>query len=170
MCLLLINFSFRLDLIFIRGKRGNKVAVLITYPIKLCIEALNATRHEVGVNTENKYIFAAPTRGSKGYLRGNDCMYAVVQKCQLKKTEAIKSTPLRKYIATVSQILDLKENKVEWLARHMGHDLNIHKTYYRLQGHTLELAKVSKLLIAVDNGKAAKFMGKNLDDVVLEGE
>jgi len=55
----------------------------------------------------------------------------------LKHPQAIKSTPLRKSIATVSQILDLKENEVEWLARHMGHDLNIHKQYYRLQDHTL---------------------------------
>ena len=96
-------------------------------------------------------------------------MAKVVEDCGLKCPQALKSTPLRKYIATVSQVLDLKDNEVEWLARHMGHDVNIHKKYYRLQEHTLELAKVSKLLLAVESGSAANFVGKTLDELQLEG-
>ena len=160
---------FRLDLVFIRGKRGNKVAILLTKTMKVCIEALIRTRNLVGVQKENKYIFAAPTRGSLSYLRGNDCMAKVVEDCGLKCPQAFKSIPLRKYIATVSQVLDLKDNEVEWLARHMGHDVNIHKKYYRLKEHTLELAKVSKLLLAVESGTAANFIGKTLDELQLEG-
>ena len=157
-----VLFWFRLDLVFIRGKRGNKVAVLLTYPIEVCIEELIKTGGVVRVE--------APSRRSKGYLWGNDCMSTVVGKCELKRPQAIKSTPVRKYIATVSQVLDMKDNELEWLARHMGHNVRIHKQYYRLQDHILELAKVIKLLLAMENGKAANFMRKKLDDVVLEGQ
>ncbi|KAJ8312096.1 hypothetical protein KUTeg_009469 [Tegillarca granosa] len=54
-------------------------------------------------------------------------------------------------------------NELKWLANHMGHSLAIHKNFYRLQEQTLELAKVSKLLIATDDGQAHKFAGKSLD-------
>ncbi|KAJ8315453.1 LOW QUALITY PROTEIN: hypothetical protein KUTeg_007603 [Tegillarca granosa] len=48
-------------------------------------------------------------------------------------------------------IIDLGPNQEqEWLANHMGHNLSVHKQYYRLQEQTLELAKVSKLLLAVE--------------------
>ena len=55
------------------------------------------------------------------------------------------------------------------MARHMGHDVNIHKEYYHLQDHTLELAKVSKLLLAFDEGNTGNFAGKKLDDITLKG-
>ena len=62
-------------------------------------------------------------------------------------------------------------NKMELmeLARHMGHDLSVHKKFYRLQEDVIELAKVSKLLIAVEDGRAADYAGKSLDDIDLDG-
>ena len=50
----------------------------------------------------------------------------------LCKTENITSTKLRKYVATVSQILNLEENELETMERFMGHDINIHPAFYRL--------------------------------------
>ena len=145
--------------------------VLMTKDVVQSIEVLTKTRNDVGVNPKNLYIFAAPTRDSTSPLRGNDCVLNVVSQCTgLISPATIRSTKVRKYVATVSQVLDLHDNEVEWLARHMGHDVNVHKQYYRLQDHTLELAKVSKLLIAVDEGRAGDFIGKKLDDITLEGE
>ena len=172
----LCEFSFyeqyfcRLDLVYVRGKRGNKVPILLTAEVKDGIEALISTRGVAGVHEENKYVFAAPTRDSKHHLRGSECVSAVLKRCPgLQFPEAVQSTKLRKYIATVSQIVDLKDNELEWLSRHLGHDINVHREYYRLQEHTLELAKISKLLLAVDNGSADKWAGKTLDDIELDG-
>ncbi|XP_033729775.1 uncharacterized protein LOC117318966 [Pecten maximus] len=50
----------------------------------------------------------------------------------------------------------------------MGHTLSVHRQYYQLQEQTLELAKVSKLLIASDAGHAHKYSGKSLDNIALE--
>ena len=88
----------------------------------------------------------------------------------MKHPEAIQSIKLRKYVATVSQILSLEDNELDWLARHLGHDIAVHREYYRLQDSTLELAKVSKLLMAVDQGKAAQYAGKSLSEINVEGE
>lgn len=160
----------RLDLVYIRGKRGRKVPIMLTADVTKAIECLIRTRITVGVNTDNKYIFAAPTRESKSHLRGHDCLANVVARCELKCPQGIKSTKLRKYAATVSQILDLKTNELEWLAGHMGHDLQVHKEYYRLQDHTIELAKVSKLLLALDEGNGKDLIGKKLSDITLQGK
>ena len=54
--------------------------------------------------------------------------------------------------------------------RHLGHDITVHRQYYRLHESTLELAKVAKLLMAVDEGKAATLAGKGLDEISLEGK
>eukprot|EP00794_Sanderia_malayensis_P021147 gene21147-23224_t len=157
----------RIDLVYIRGKRGQKVPILMDKAVVAAIEALIKQRNAVGVSAENKYIFAAPTRGSKKYLRGPDCLASVIGQCDLMSPNLIKSTKLRKYIATVSQIIDLNSSELEWLANHMGHDISVHREYYRLHDSTLELSKVSRLLLAVDEGSAAKWQGKRLSDIDL---
>ena len=163
------ELSCRLDLVYLRGKRARKVPVLMTAEIVKSIEALIRMRDRVGVNPSNKYVFAAPTRDSLNFLRGPDCLNALVTRCELQNPSAVKSTHLRKYVATVSQIIDLKESELEWLARHMGHDLAVHREYYRLHDSTLELSKVSQLLLAVDEGNALRWQGKKLSDINLDG-
>lgn len=62
--------------------------------------------------------------------------------------------------------MDLKEQELDWLCNHMGHTLHVHRDYYRLPQNTLEVAKVGKLLMAIESG-IDKYMGKTLDDVAL---
>ncbi len=159
-----------MDLVYIRGKRGRKVLILMDKDVVKAIATLISHRDAVGVVPENKYVFAAPTRGSKKYLRGPDCLNSIVGKCNLRQPGLIKSTKLRKYIATVSQVIDLNSAELAWLANHMGHDISVHREYYRLHDSTLELSKVSRLLLAVDEGQASKFHGKKLSDINLDGE
>lgn len=144
--------------------------MILTAEMVKAIVSLIHYRGAAGVSKENKYIFAAPTRGSMKSLRGYDCLSAVVQRCGVKNPSAIKSTKLRKYVATVSQIVDLDDREMNWLARHMGHDLSVHKEYYRLHENTIELSKVSRLLLAVDEGSAGKWAGKKLDEITLQGK
>lgn len=72
-------------------------------------------------------------------------------------------------MATVCQIFNLSENEYDWLARHLGHDIRVHRDFYRLQENAVELTKVSRLLMAVDQGEAHKFAGKPLKDINVEG-
>jgi hypothetical protein len=45
--------------------------------------------------------------------------------------ETITCTLVRKYTATVSQLLTLEENQLEWLCNHMGHSIQVHRQFYR---------------------------------------
>lgn len=58
---------------------------------------------------------------------------------------------------------------VDWLARHLRHDMRVHRAFYRLHESTTELVKVSELLLAVDSGNLQQLVAKNLKDMSVEG-
>lgn len=63
----------------------------------------------------------------------------------------------------------MPENEVQEVTRHMGHELSVHQQFYRLQDDVIELAKIAKLLLAVESGKAHKFKGISLEDLDFNG-
>ena len=120
---------------------------------------------------ENKFVFARASKGSMGHIRGWDSVSENVKDIQasLKKPKEITSTKLKKYIATVSQAAALTEVDINWLVRHLRHDVRVHREFYRLHESTTELAKVSKLLMAVDSGNIRGVVGKSLSEMTVEG-
>lgn len=74
-------------------------------------------------------------------------------------------TNLRKYIATVSQIVSLSDEELEWLCNHLGHDVKVHRSFYRLQESSIEL---SKLLLAASEGSINKIAGKKITDKAVK--
>jgi len=54
------------------------------------------------------------------------------------------------------------------LAGFLGHNIRIHRNFYRLPQETLQLANVSKILLAYDRGQIASYKGKNLDEIQLD--
>ncbi|KAL3884708.1 hypothetical protein ACJMK2_024820 [Sinanodonta woodiana] len=131
------------------------------------IEALDLLvkfRGKCGVNQRNPYIFA--TQG-EGYISTWQVMQIVSKASGCQQPELITSR-LRKYIATVAQVIDLRDHELQWLSSHLAHDLKTYKQYYK-QDSTLELTKVSKLLLAAEARKLGEYTGKKLDDINVEG-
>lgn len=155
----------------ILGKRNRKVPVIITPDLKSALSLLTdkTRRGKSNVKEENKFVFPVNDGKSMHNLRGNDVLRHVCGKVRLQNGTAITSTNMRKYVATVSQLVDMNESEMGWLAKHMGHDIHIHKEFYRMQESTLEIAVVGNLLLAIDEGRAHKFKGKNLRDIRIDG-
>jgi len=61
--------------------------------------------------------------------------------------------------------MNLTTSEMEWFCNHLGHDVSIDRDYYRLQTGVVELAKVSKLLLASESGQIGKYKGMSLDDI-----
>ena len=129
------------------------MSILLTPETKSAIEVLLKRRPD-SIPKENTFVFASATKGSMDHLRGWDCISNNVKEIEgvLRQPKSITSTKLRQFIATVSQTAALSEVDIDWLARHLGHDVRIHRKFYRLHHSTTELARVSKLLLAVDSG------------------
>lgn len=152
----------------IRGKRSRKVPVMFTPVMIAAMDLLVRKREECQVPHENMYMFARPATYSS--YRGSDCFREHAKQCGAKSPEALTSTKLRKQLATLWAVLNLKENKLDLLANFLGHDIRVHREYYHLTESTLQLAKVSKLLLAMERGMLPELKGKGLDDIKIDPE
>lgn len=157
----LCNHFIRVTIV---GERGRKVPVLLTPLMRESIELLNSKQEMCGVLKDNPYLFALPN--SRNSLRGSDCLRQFVSECKdLKNPQALTSTKLRKHIATLSTVLNLKNTELDQLADFLGHNIAVHRKHYRLPEATLQIAKMSKVLLALDQGRLGQYKGKNLDEI-----
>lgn len=157
-----------LSVVDVVGKRYRRVPIILTPKAKEAIGMLITYRKFAETSDENPFVFPTSNQ-TLGHLRGHDCLKKVIAEVALEHPHRINGTKLRKYIATVTQVFNLTENETDWLARHLGHDVRVHRDFYRLQENAVELTKVSRLLMAVDKGEAARYAGKELKDINIEG-
>lgn len=152
----------------IRGKRSRKVPILLTPDMMSSMEALVEHRRACGVPDENPFFFSRPE--AETHLRGSDAIRQVARECGAKHPETLSSTKLRKHVSTLSTVLNLRDNEMDILANFLGHDIRVHRQYYRLPEGTLQLAKVSKVLIALEQGRLSEFQGMSLDQIQIDPE
>ncbi|KAM9699286.1 uncharacterized protein ACNS7B_008355 [Menidia menidia] len=152
----------------IRGKRGRKVPVLLTPAMQQSLNFLVNKRQECGVLQDNTYLFARPSTYS--CYRGSDCLRNFAKVCGAKSPESLTSTKLRKQTGTLSQVLNLRDTELDQLADFLGHDIRVHRQFYRLPEGTLQLAKISKILMALEHGRLAEFKGRTLDEINIDPE
>lgn len=151
----------------LRGKKGRKVAVLLSPDMVDAITCLIEKRKDCGVLAENLFLFARPHCLTP--YRGQDCLRLYASECGAENPELLRSTQLRKHVATLSQILNLKNHELDQVANFLGHDIRTHREYYRLPEATTQLAKISKLLLAMEKGSLKSVQGKTLDEIEIEG-
>ncbi|XP_070550411.1 uncharacterized protein [Ptychodera flava] len=159
----LLNQFTRIE---IPGKRGRNVPILLTPQLKNYIDLLCRMRSEAGVHPNNRYLFARQY-DSLGCHSGSQCLRLYAASCGAKSPGRLTSTNLRKHVATVSQFLNLNNNELDILADFLGHNINIHREYYRLPQATLQVCKISKLLLSLEQGdpNTCIFKGKSLDEI-----
>lgn len=134
----------------IGGKQGRVVPVLLKPSMVSAMKLLAHTRDSCGVSKENIYMFARP--GALSAYRGRERIQKFAREIGAKHPEVLTSTRLWKCIATMSQLLNLQENEADQLADFLGHDICMHRQCYLLPQGTLQLAKMSKVLLAMGNG------------------
>ena len=115
------------------------------------VELLNKTRELGNIDQENVYQFPRSSP-CKTPLCSCTILRKFATECGAEKPQFLTSTCLRKHIAVVTQLLNLKDNELDIVAGFMGHDIRIHREYYRLPEDTLQLVKVSKFLINLEKG------------------
>lgn len=148
------------------GKKGRTVAVLLTGQMKEALDLLVSSRKVMGIPETNLYVFCIG-HGSDNYLRGWDVLRHFSSICGAKRPEAIRSTRLRKHIATMTQIMNLREHELDVLADFMGHNIRVHREVYRMSSDVMQIAKVSKFLLAAEKGELNKYKGKHLDEIPI---
>ncbi|CAG9773507.1 unnamed protein product [Ceutorhynchus assimilis] len=64
----------------------------------------------------------------------------------------------------------MTDNDLEQLATFMGHTTGIHRKSYRLPDDVYQTAKISKLLLLMENGSSVDYKGKSLDEIEVDLE
>ena len=124
------------------------------------IQLLLDSKEAVGVQS-SEYVF---TSASGVALRGYDSLKLLAKTCSAKNPDVLTSTKLRKHVATVSQVLNLRDNELDQLANFLGHNVRVHRDFYRIPDSCTQVTKISKLLMAAENGIESQ-RGKNLDEL-----
>ena len=121
-------------------------------------------------NTGKRFLFSRLCVDASTPLRASDTVAELAASAEpkLQEPSRIRCTKLRKRLATMSQLLNLKKNELEQLANHMGHDIVTHSEYYRLPMETVLIAKMSKLLSLAHEGRTHEFKGKSLNEISLD--
>lgn len=150
------------------GKTGRPVPVLFNAETIRHLDALIEKRHRF-VDESNKYLF--PRLGSaESHIRGTDTMRILSKQCGAQRPECLRSTKLRKHIATLTQVLNLKDNELDVLANFLGHDIKVHREYYRLPDATIQVAKVAQLLLRMEKGGVGLTGDETLESIRLDEE
>ena len=142
-----------MTLIKTSGKRDRTVPVLIPPEEKEAIDTLVSCRPIVGLDKEDGFLFGKSPKGSH-----INAWYALKQACGRAGVGKVTSTSMRKYLATVAQVMNLNDTEMDQLASHLGHDIRVHRKHYRLQDSTVEMAKVANVLRSTE-----KRLGENLN-------
>ncbi|XP_068189836.1 uncharacterized protein [Antennarius striatus] len=149
----------------IKFNHGRKIPILLTPMMVSSIDLLVQNRRNCDVFDINPYIFGRPQ--TLRHFTGSDVIRQMAHKCGVNYPEALSSNKFRTHAATMSKVLNLKDNELDDLADCFGHDIRV-RQQYRLPNGTLQLAKISKLLMALERGQLSNFRGKNLDEINID--
>ncbi|KAF5277332.1 hypothetical protein FQR65_LT15994 [Abscondita terminalis] len=107
------------------------------------------------IKKSNNYVFGNPD--SSEPIIGYKVLKKYSSLCEAKNPDALT-------------LFIMSENDIEQLASFMGHTLGVHRSSYRLPDSIYQTAKMSKLLVLMEKGKAGQFKGKSLDDIDLNDD
>ncbi|XP_070576785.1 uncharacterized protein [Ptychodera flava] len=161
------SLSRQLIKIEIPGKGERNMPVLLTPQLKDCVNLLCDLRKEASVHPKNPYVFARQY-DSKECQRADQCLRLYAWSCGATNPERLTSTKLRKHVATISQFLNLSDNELHILADFLGHNINVHQNHYRLPQATMEVCRISRLLMSLESRDANIFRGKTLDQIATD--
>ena len=144
-----------LKVTYLTGKGNNHlVPILIPEDTVAALRKLSdpEVRLQSGVNVENTYLFPS-TRESENHVSGWHAMRNICESLTLKDPENLKSTANRHRISTLFAAMDISKSDRQYFYKHMGHSENTNKNIYQAPLALMEITKIGKHLMNIDQGK-----------------
>ncbi|KAM9765208.1 uncharacterized protein ACNS7B_023378 isoform 2-T2 [Menidia menidia] len=153
---------------FIRINTEGQQSVLLTSQLVAALTLLIGKRAACGVQEGNPFLFAKPDSSPPSHFLGEDCVRSYSRSCQAGDPERLTSARFHKHAARMFQILDLEDDELGQLAKLLGRDVRADREYYQSPEAAAELAKISKLLLAMEKGSLERLEGNSLEELELE--
>nr|XP_034316418.1 uncharacterized protein LOC117685927 isoform X13 [Crassostrea gigas] len=155
------------EVVEIRGKVGRCVPVILPLETRQALSfiASKIVRKACSIPVESPYLFGSKTGG---VFRAYDAISTVAQEAGLSSPSLIRTSNMRKYMATMVQALDTSEAERSWIIQHLGHNMDVHLHHYRQTSDVLERTEVAKILLIQDFGIVPHYVGRKLSDIQLD--
>ncbi|KAM9717738.1 uncharacterized protein ACNS7B_021323 isoform 1-T1 [Menidia menidia] len=153
---------------FIRINTEGQQSVLLTSQLVAVLTLLIGKRAACGVQEGNPFLFAKPDSSPPSHFLGEDCVRSYSRSCQAGDPERLTSARFHKHAARMFQILNLEDDELGQLAKLLGRDVRADREYYQSPEAAAELAKISKLLLAMEKGSLERLEGNSLEELELE--
>ncbi|XP_074106560.1 uncharacterized protein LOC141532219 [Cotesia typhae] len=151
----------------VRGKRDRTVSVIAGADVIKEINLLIRHRISVNVPATNEYLFGLPNKVDDRIRVINICkeMRSFSVLCGAEKPELLRGTGLRKHVATKCIELELNDNALGDVMKHMGHSEKIHREIYQQPIKSKTIVGVAKVLEAVQGPVDMDEEENEMDDV-----
>jgi integrase len=137
----------RTKLAYIKGKGKSLVSILIPHDCISATDRLVSVRMEVGINQENKFLFAAG-RGSTEAPQGSQVM---TKMCNASGVDLyITATDMRHRASEEYSLLDCTEAEKKTWYDHMGHSAQVSTMVYACPAGIREVVQVGAFLNKLD--------------------
>jgi hypothetical protein len=152
----------------IRGKGCQAVPCILNLVATFAMNVLVDNRKSCNVYNFNPYLYARPN--SKKHIRGYEALRFIAETAGIEFPERIRTTNLRRHIATMLSLMALDEHELYLAAKILGHDLSVHRNTYRQDSPSMQIARLSRIFAALQSGQGQKYVGKKLTDIPAQTE
>uniref|UniRef100_A0A8D9E8E0 Uncharacterized protein n=1 Tax=Cacopsylla melanoneura TaxID=428564 RepID=A0A8D9E8E0_9HEMI len=153
------NNMERLEL---EGKCNNTTYLLLEPRVVKMIDTIINLRLDASVREDNPYVFAS-IDGTVIDLNKSLKKYAT--DCIAEQPKLLRSTKIRKALASSTQNMNLTTEDKRVLSRFLGHSLATHEKHYNVPDPVIHVTHVSKLLSAVVQNKKKEYVGRSLFNI-----
>ena len=121
-------------------------------------------RAEAGVFDDNDYLFGVPT--SSRFLDASSVLRKFSISCNAENPSLLRSTYLRKQVATLAQLLTMNDNQIAQVAKLMGHIQKVHEAVYRQDEQLFQVTSWAKFLTIVSSDEILHYKGKSFEEIL----
>ncbi|XP_054461684.1 uncharacterized protein LOC129097029 isoform X2 [Anoplopoma fimbria] len=154
----------------VMSNRGQKVSVTLTPKLLAAITLLVDKRVVCGVQENNPFLFGIPDGPCTSNYNGQQCTITFAARCGAKNRAILRSALFHNHVARVFQILGLRSDEFNQLAKLLGRDIPTDREYYQTPEAASDIAKISELLLAMESGSLDRFEGKSLEEMEIPDE
>lgn len=158
------SFASSFKRLSVKSKLRRPAALLVAKKDLECFNLIISLRDMAKISKDNVYLFATYDR----YIEGTSVMSEFAKKCGAQNWKLLTGTRLRKQLAASLRHLNLTDEDFRLVAEAMGHTEKTHITHYRAHDAALHAGRVSKLLMAMDDGTIDTYKGKSLEEMNVE--
>uniref|UniRef100_A0A146KUY5 Mutator-like transposase domain-containing protein n=1 Tax=Lygus hesperus TaxID=30085 RepID=A0A146KUY5_LYGHE len=158
----------------IRSKFRRSIPILLDSTVIDAVETILFLREKSGVSRENPYVFGEL---ESSYFKINSAINKLATRCGVETSctaAVIMSADLKKYVACMSHALSMNNSDVAILSNVLGHSNVATSTASMTDSAStsddvmLRLAKLFRLLVALNEESIQDFKGMNIDDIDVE--